>query len=303
MNNKIVRSNILLMGAAIIWGCAFVPQKIGMDVMGPFWFTTIRFGVGTLLIAPLIYVEKVKYSLTWQDWIRGIAIGGILFGGINLQQIALIYASVANTGFITGLYVALVPLLCVFAGQRHGIRLWLGVVLAIIGMYLLSVHGALQVNPGDLLTLLSSFFWAFQVIALSTFGHSIPPIRLAVIQSGTCVVLSFFVAIFAEPISVQMISKAYIPILYGSVMSVAIGFTLQILAQRHIKASHSAIILSTESVIAAFAGWVFLGETLGTKELIGCAFIVVGTLLSQFSPGKSTVPQKQEQKEVQLAEI
>lgn len=283
MKSKTITSNVLLMGAAIIWGCAFVPQKIGMDSIGPFWFTAIRFTIGTILILPLLYLEKGTAKLTSKDWMKGIAVGVILFGGINLQQVALIYASVANTGFITGLYVALVPLLCLFTGQRHGAGLWIGVILAVIGLYLLSVHGALQVNPGDLLTLLSSLFWALQVIALSSFCHSLPPIKLAIIQSGTCLLMSLVLALFVEPISGQMVRDAYIPLLYGSVMSVAVGFTLQILAQRHIKAAHSAIILSTESVIAAVAAWAILGETLGAREILGCILILAGTLIAQFS--------------------
>jgi drug/metabolite transporter (DMT)-like permease len=287
MNTKTVTSNVLLMTAAVIWGCAFVPQKIGMDAIGPLWFTTIRFAVGTLLILPLLYIEKTVAPLSSRDWAKAVCVGIILFGGINLQQVALIYASVANTGFITGLYVALVPLLCLFTGQRHGTGLWIGVSFAVVGLYLLSIHGTLEVNPGDLLTLVSSFFWAFQLIALSSFSHSVPPIRLAIIQSGTCVMLSLLAALIFESVSFEMVKNAYIPLMYGSVMSVAIGFTLQILAQRHIKAAHSAIILSTEAVTAAFAGWVILGETLGAREILGCVFIMIGTLMSQFSPVKS----------------
>ncbi|WP_423203782.1 EamA family transporter [Pseudomonas kribbensis] len=286
MDRKVITSNILLLAAAVIWGCAFVPQKIGMSSIGPFWYTGLRFALGTLLILPFIFFEKNTRPLSWKDWSSGIVIGLILFGGINLQQIALMYASVANTGFITGLYVALVPILCSFFGHRYSSGVWFGVALATMGLYLLSVHGNLSVNPGDLLTLASAFFWAFQVIALSTFGHRLPPIRLAVVQSGTCVVLSLAIAVVSEPISFEMISNAKIPLLYGGVLSVAIGFTLQVLAQRHIKAAHSAIILSIEAVFAAVAGWLILSESLGPKELAGCALILAGTLLSQLSPEK-----------------
>ncbi|MDI2590126.1 DMT family transporter [Pseudomonas sp. N3-W] len=286
MDRKVVTSNMLLLAAAIIWGCAFVPQKIGMSSIGPFWFTGLRFALGTLLIIPLLRFEKIDRTLSWKDWSAGIVIGLILFGGINLQQIALKYASVANTGFITGLYVALVPIVCSFLGHRYSSGVWMGVSMATAGLYLLSVHGNFEINPGDLLTLASAFFWAFQLIALSTFGHRLPSIRLAIVQSGTCAVLSLAIAIVAEPISLNMIYQAGIPLLYGSVLSVAIGFTLQILAQRHIKAAHSAIILSIESVFAAFAGWLILGESLGSKEIIGCALILIGTILSQLSPEK-----------------
>ncbi len=279
-------SNLLLLIAAIIWGCAFVPQKIGMSSIGPFWFTGIRFALGTLLILPLVFFENNTRTLSWKDWSAGIVIGLILFGGINLQQIALKYATVANTGFITGLYVALVPILCSFFGHRYSSGVWTGIVMATAGLYLLSIHGSFDINPGDLLTLASAFFWAFQLIALSTFGHRLPSIRLALVQSGTCAVLSLAIAIVSEPISLDSVSNAGIPLFYGSVLSVAIGFTLQILAQRHIKATHSAIILSIEAVFAAFAGWLILNETLTLKASIGCALILTGTLLAQLSPEK-----------------
>ena len=279
-------SNLLLLIAAIIWGCAFVPQKIGMSSIGPFWFTGIRFALGTLLILPLVFFENNTRTLSWKDWSAGIVIGLILFGGINLQQIALKYATVANTGFITGLYVALVPILCSFFGHRYSSGVWTGIVMATAGLYLLSIHGSFDINPGDLLTLASAFFWAFQLIALSTFGHRLPSIRLALVQSGTCAVLSLAIAVVSEPISLDSVSNAGIPLFYGSVLSVAIGFTLQILAQRHIKATHSAIILSIEAVFAAFAGWLILNETLTLKASIGCALILTGTLLAQLSPEK-----------------
>ncbi|WP_033045943.1 MULTISPECIES: DMT family transporter [Pseudomonas] len=286
MDRKVMMSNLLLLIAAIIWGCAFVPQKIGMSSIGPFWFTGIRFALGTLLILPLVFFENNTRTLSWKDWSAGIVIGLILFGGINLQQIALKYATVANTGFITGLYVALVPILCSFFGHRYSSGVWTGIVMATAGLYLLSIHGSFDINPGDLLTLASAFFWAFQLIALSTFGHRLPSIRLALVQSGTCAVLSLAIAIVSEPISLDSVSNAGIPLFYGSVLSVAIGFTLQILAQRHIKATHSAIILSIEAVFAAFAGWLILNETLTLKASIGCALILTGTLLAQLSPEK-----------------
>jgi len=287
MDRKNFQSSIFLLIAAIIWGCAFVAQKIGMKTIGPFWYTGLRFALGTVLIFPLIFFEKPEHSIVRRDWLSGIGIGLLLFIAINLQQIALIYARVSNTGFITSLYVALVPIICMFSGHRYGIGVWGGAFMATAGLYLLSVHGELQIDPGDFFTLLSAFFWAFQVIALSTYGHGLPPIRMAVTQSATCVVLSLAVAVFREPISLKIISNAGIPLLYGSVMSVAIGFTLQVLAQRHIRAAHTAIILSLESVIAAGAGWLFLHEVIDIRALVGCALILIGTIWAQLSSEKT----------------
>lgn len=284
MNRQTLRANFLLFVAAAIWGSAFVAQKVGMDAIGPFWYTGLRFALGTVIIAPLLFIEKPTRPIVRSDWMTGIGIGLLLFAGINLQQVALIYTTVANTGFITGLYVALVPVICLFWGHRYGAGVWVGVLMALIGLYLLSVRGDFQINPGDLLTLLSAFFWAFQVIALSSSGHCLPPVRLAVTQFSTCVVLSVFVALFREPISLEIIGDAGIPLLYGGIMSVGFGFTIQVVAQRYAHAAHSAIILSLESVVAAFAGWLVLNETLDSRALIGCLLMLAGTIVAQLSP-------------------
>lgn len=284
MNRQVVRANFMLFVAAAIWGSAFVAQKVGMDVIGPFWFTGLRFALGTLMIAPLLLVEKPARQIKRSDWMTGIGIGLLLFVGINLQQVALIYTTVANTGFITGLYVALVPVICLFSGHRYGAGVWVGVAMAIIGLYLLSVRGDFQINPGDLLTMISAVFWAFQVIALSNSGHCLPPVRLAMTQFFTCVVLSVLVALFREPISFAIIGDAGIPLLYGGIMSVGFGFTIQVIAQRYAHAAHSAIILSLESVVAAFTGWLVLNEALDARALIGCALMLAGTIVAQLSP-------------------
>lgn len=284
MNRQVVRANILLFVAAVIWGSAFVAQKVGMEAIGPFWFTGLRFALGTVMIAPLLLIEKPARQLKRSDWMTGIGIGLLLFAGINLQQVALIYTTVANTGFITGLYVALVPVICLFSGHRYGAGVWVGVAMAITGLYLLSVRGDFQINPGDLLTMLSAVFWAFQVIALSSSGHCLPPVRLAMTQFSTCVVLSVLVAVFREPISLAIIGDAGIPLLYGGIMSVGFGFTIQVVAQRYAHAAHSAIILSLESVVAAVTGWLVLNEALDARALIGCALMLAGTIVAQLSP-------------------
>lgn len=284
MNGQIARANLLLLFSAAIWGSAFVAQKVGMESMGPFWFTALRFIIGTLVVVPLLLWEKPVRPLTARDWITGIGIGLLLFAGINLQQVALLYTSVTNSGFITGLYVVLVPIISLAFGYRYGIGVWVGVVMAMAGLYLLSIRGDFSVNPGDMLTLISAGFWAFQVMALSSSGHCLPPIRLAVTQFATCAVLSLLIAVFVEPISFQAISDTAIPLLYGSIMSVGFGFTLQVLAQRHAHAAHSAIILSLESVFAALAGWFFMGDLIDGRILVGCALMLGGTLLAQLSP-------------------
>lgn len=308
MFSQTIRANLLLLCAAAIWGSTFVAQKTAMEHIGPLWYTGLRFLLGLIVILPLLWLEKPARNLTWSDWRIGIGIGLLLFAGINLQQVALIFTSVTNAGFITGLYVVLVPIICTFAGHRYGGGVWLGVGMAVAGLYLLSVHGALEVNFGDVLTLASAFFWAFQVIALSSSGgHGLPPVRLAAAQFATCALLTLVLATILQlteslmaargissaalatvtgPISFAAIGEAGFALLYGGIMSVGFGFTIQVLAQRHAPAAHSAIILSLESVFAALTGWLVLGDILDARVLTGCALMLGGTLLAQLSPSR-----------------
>ncbi len=288
MTGQTLRANLLLLLAAAIWGSTFVAQKTAMQYIGPFWYTGLRFLLGALIILPLLRFEKVTRPLKQRDWVMGIGIGLLLFAGINLQQVALQFTSVTNSGFITGLYVVLVPIICSFLGHRYGMGVWIGVVLAVTGLYLLSVHGTLEVNFGDLLTLASAFFWAVQVIALSNAGHCLPAARLALTQFIVCAVLSLVIAITMEPISIDAIGNASFALLYGGILSVGVGFTIQVFAQRYAAAAHSAIILSLESVFAALTGWLVLQDVLDARILTGCALMLVGTLLAQLSPSSTS---------------
>ncbi len=289
MNRQVAKANILLSIAALIWGSAFVAQKLGMENLGPFWYSALRFLLGTFVVAPLLWRERVAVALTPRDWATGIGIGLLLFSGISLQQVALQYTSLANSGFITGLYVVFVPVLGLFFGQRYGFGVWAGVALAVAGLYLLSIKGGpggFEMNRGDMLTLISAVIWAVHVIALSGFGHCLPPVRLAVTQFATCALLSLLVAAWIEPISLPAIQAAAVPVLYGGILSVGVGFTIQVLAQRHARAAHSAIILSLEAVVAAIAGWLILNEALGVRAIAGCALMLTGTLLAQLAPSR-----------------
>ncbi len=290
MLSQTVRANLLLLLSAAIWGSTFGAQKAAMAHIGPFWYTGLRFLLGAVIVLPLLLREKPERKLEGRDWLVGVGIGLLLCAGINLQQVALILTSVTNAGFITGLYVVLVPLIGIFVGHRYGWGVWLGVALAVIGLYMLSVHGTLAVNYGDLLVLASAFFWAFQVYALSSAGsHCLPPVRLAVTQFLTCAVISLTIAAFIEPISFDAIGNASFGLLWGGILSVGFGFTMQVLAQRFAPATHSAIILSLESVFAALTGWLVMGDVLDARVLSGCGLMLLGTIIAQLTPAKQPV--------------
>ncbi|MBD3308992.1 EamA family transporter, partial [candidate division KSB3 bacterium] len=287
MNTQTLKSNLLLLLTAIIWGFAFVAQRVGMDYVGPFTFNGIRFALGALSLLPLLYVNqrhmRAEITPLKTVLVGGALAGSALFIAVSLQQIGLVYTTAGKAGFITGLYVVIVPLLGLFWRQNTTFGTWLGAVLAAIGLYLLSVTGTFTIAFGDLLVVISAFFWAIHVQLIGWLTRRMDSLKLAFWQFLVCSVLSLITAIFTETITLQSIRDALIPIAYGGLFSVGVAYTLQVVAQRHAHAAHAAIILSLESVFAAVGGWLLLGETLSPRGLIGCALMLSGMLLSQFN--------------------
>jgi drug/metabolite transporter (DMT)-like permease len=281
------KSDSLLMLAAIIWGSAFVAQRVGMSYVGPLTFNGVRFALGTIVLLPLVkwrnQHQRISSSLQRTSlarqglWGGGLA-GLMLFSGATLQQIGLVYTTAGKAGFITGLYVIIVPLMGLFLGHWPGWGGWVGACCAIIGLYLLSVTEAWTFAPGDFWELFGAFFWAAHVLALSWLSPRMERIKLACTQYAVCSILSLLGACFTETITLDGIKGAIIPILYGGVLSVGIAYTLQVVAQRHAPPLHAAIILSLEAVFAALAGWLILGEMLSLRGLIGCVFMFIGML-------------------------
>lgn len=285
---KNTRSNVLLLIAAILWGFAFVAQRAGMAHVGPFTFNGVRFALGSISLVPLILINRKRQTTDESSptHIKTVILGGclagsVLFVGASLQQIGIIYTTAGKAGFITGLYVIIVPILGLFWRQKSDISAWFGAVLATIGLYFLCVTRGFSISHGDLLVLLSAFFWAGHLHIISWLSGRINPIKLAFIQFLICSVLSLVAAVFLETISLQKLLDAAIPILYGGLVSVGIAFTIQVVAQRNAHPTHAAIILSLETVFAVIGGWVVLGERLSRRSLVGCALMLAGILTSQ----------------------
>ncbi|MFZ6048705.1 DMT family transporter [Pseudomonas sp. CR3202] len=289
MRSQALRADILMLITAAIWGAAFVAQRLGMDAIGPFLYTGLRFTLGAIILLPLLLA--LPKPAVRQPLNRGMLLGGLLMGlalslGINLQQVGLLFTSVTNSGFITGLYVIIVPLLGLFLGHRTGMGTWLGACLAVVGMFLLSVGEGFQVASGDWLQLAGACVWGVHVLLVGFFASRYDPIRLSILQFAVCAVVSLILALVLEDIKVDAILQAGPAILYGGVIAVAIGYTLQVVAQRHAIASHAAIILSLEAVFAAIAGALLLDESLHTRGYIGCALMFAGMLVAQLWPQK-----------------
>ncbi|KGF63202.1 DMT family transporter [Pseudomonas lutea] len=292
MPNHALRADLLMLLTALIWGTGFVAQTAGMDHIGPYLFSGLRFALGSLCLVPLILrnasTARVPEPLLNRGMLRaGIIMGLALALGINLQQVGLLFTSVTNSGFITGLYVIVVPLLGLLLGHKTGLGTWLGCLLAVVGMCLLSIGDNFHVASGDWLQLIGAFVWGGHVILVSLFASRHDPIRLAFLQFATCSVVSLLLAVFFEPIALNAIIDAGPALLYGGIVAVGVGYTLQVVAQKHAIASHAAIILSLEAVFAAIAGAWILGEALQLRGYIGCGLMLAGMLLAQLWPKKA----------------
>jgi drug/metabolite transporter (DMT)-like permease len=290
MRTQALRADLLMLLTAIIWGSAFIAQRLGMDSIGPFLYTGLRFALASIALLPLIvWLERRIEHRKPESINPGLVRGGVIMGlaltlGMNLQQVGLLFTSVTNSGFITGLYVIVVPLLGLFLGHKTGLGIWLGAGLAVVGMFLLSVGDSFQVASGDLLQLAGAFVWGVHVLLVGHFATRHDPLQLALIQFAVCAVISLLLAGVFEPIQLTAIGAALPAIAYGGLLGVCVGFTLQVVAQKHAIASHAAIILSLEAVFAAIFGALLLGEALSLKGYFGCALMFSGMLLAQLWP-------------------
>jgi len=286
-----MKSNALLLTTAAIWGFAFVAQRLGMDHVGPYTFNGIRFALGSLSLLPLLLMtangggsSAAGAPSLRQTLLGGIVAGAALFLGASFQQVGLVYTTAGNAGFITGLYVVIVPLMGLLWRQRPDVATWIGAVLAAAGLYLLSVTAAFTIAYGDVLELIGAFFWAGHVHIIGWLSRRIHPLRIAFIQFATCSALSLVAAVLLETMTWHGVRAALVPILYGGLMSVGVAYTLQVVAQKEAHPAHAAIILSLEAVFAALGGWLLLGEVLSLRGMSGCGLMLAGMLLSQTGP-------------------
>jgi len=313
MDTRTFRTDTLLLLTAAIWGFAFVAQRAGMGYVGPFLYNAVRFALGAVSLLPLILLRR---SAARRAFVRehsrteggaalvaplpahppaipriqrlagvgGMIIAGlILFSASSLQQVGIVTTSAGKAGFITGLYVVLVPLVGGLVGRASDAGRWIGAVLAAAGLYFLSVSEQFTVAPGDLLLLLCAVFFAGHVLLIDRISRYIDPIVLSAVQSGVTALLSFAVALIFEPVGLSEVASAWAPLVYGGVMSVGIAYSLQIVAQRTAHPTHAAILLSLEGTFAAIGGFLILGEVLSLRNIAGCALMLAGMLVAQLS--------------------
>jgi drug/metabolite transporter (DMT)-like permease len=284
-----MRNDLLLLLTAAIWGFAFVAQRAGMDAIGPFTYNGIRFVLGVLSLLPvLVFMRRKAPKPARQTGNRGLYLWGtfagvVLFAGSSLQQVGIVYTTAGKAGFITGLYVVLVPMIGAFLGTRSGIFRWVGAICAAAGLYFLSMRGDFTLGRGDFLVFLCAFFFALHVLILSAISPRFDPVVLSIFQYGVCALLSLAVAGVTEVISAAAVLSVWLPIAYGGVFSVGIAYSLQVVAQKRAHPTHAAIILSLEGLFAAAGGFILLGERFSGREILGGIFMLTGMIVSQFT--------------------
>ncbi len=292
LREKPFQASILLFLTAVIWGGGFIAQRLAMRQVGPYLFNGFRFLLGAATLIPVMLIRGRRLSsvhVTWDKTIKvGIASGFFLFFGATFQQLGLVYTTAGKAGFITGLYILIVPLMGMIWGDRTPLQTWFGAVLAVGGLYFLSMTSGFKFAPGDGFVLVGAFFWAGQIQLLAKYAPHMNAIRLSFVQALFASLTSFGVGLIWETFDAAALAAAFWPIIYGGVISIGVAYTMQVIAQQITKPTTAAILLSLESVFAAFWGWIFLKEILSPRALVGSALILTGIVLSQIRVGSKT---------------
>ena len=301
MNKTQVRNSFLLLLTAIIWGSAFVAQSVGMEHVEPFTFTFTRSIIGGVVLIPVIFVlrktsilksdqtdvtKKIK-GITKYEWLGGICCGIALCAASNFQQIGMLHTTVGKAGFITALYVVIVPILGLFLRKRVPALIWFCVVLSVAGLYLLCMpKGAFSLAQGDVLVLICALLFSFHILIIDYFSPKGDGVVISCIQFFVCGILSGIIMLFVENPTFANIMDAKWSILYAGALSSGVAYTLQVVAQKGVNPTVASLILCLESVVAVLAGWIILGDKLTSRELAGCILMFVAIVLAQLPTPK-----------------
>ena len=285
----LARSNMLLLLTAVIWGSSFIFQKMAMDTMDPFIYNALRFFLAALCLIPIRYIRRGNIDIMDSSDKKHMLIGSLLAGTVlyiaaAFQQIGLELTTVSNAGFITGLYILFVPLIGITLGHRYGKGIWVAILIACAGLYLVSGMTGFYLQKGDLFILISAFFWGSHLIIIDHVSNRHHPIVFAIRQFIVCGVLSMITAIALDERLLITDGIEWFYIFINGFLAIALGYTFQIVGQKITPPSQAALIFSTEAIFAALTGYFFLNEILGPMALLGCALMLGGSLMAQFYP-------------------
>lgn len=293
---KNLKNNFLLVLTALIWGCAFVAQSVGVEYVGPFTMNSVRTLLGGLTLLPVIFVldriknkEKSTETISEEErkkerrmlLLGGVCCGCLLAVASSVQQIGIMYTSAGKAGFITALYILIVPILGLVIGKKVGLKVWIGVGLAAVGMYCLCITEGFSIGMGDVLILICAVVFSFHILAIDYFAPKVDGVKMACIQFWVCGILCAIPMFLTEEPQISQILAAWMPIAYAGVLSCGVAYTLQIVAQKNVEPTVASLLLSLESVFAVLAGAVILHERLSAKETIGCGLVFIAIILAQ----------------------
>lgn len=273
-----------------IWGMAFIAQSVGMETIGPFTFQAIRCMLGVIFLFLVTFFFDWKIGMRaslqkWKNkklWISGIICGTALFAATSLQQVGLVYTAPGKAGFLTAMYIVLVPVLGIFVHRKPGINAVVSVLLALVGLYLLSFTDMGSINIGDILLTGCALAFAVQILLIDRFAPDLDGLRLNCVQSLVVSLLSVpCIFLNRETVGLQTILDCWLPLGFAGVLSMGVGYSMQIIGQKRLEPTAASLIMSLESVFAALGGWLILHNTMTPSELTGCTLVFAGVIVSQ----------------------
>ena len=293
-SEKKILGFFLLFLTALIWGVAFVAQSVGMDHIGPYTFNTGRLLLGALVTMPWAIMELKKqknaeeerevYIKKRNSSVIGAAFCAVVFFlAVNLQQFALIGSSVANVSFITTLYILIIPIIGMFLGKKHGLSIWIAIAIAVVGMYLLCIKEGLVLEMGDILAFICAVMFALQILIVDHYVPKSYVIVLSCAQNLFAGLISLVFMLIFEGVNLEGIKTVWLPLAYTGILSTGLAYTTQMLGQKYLKPTVASLIMSLESVIAAIAAWLIIGQALSLREMLGCALVFVGVIIAQIN--------------------
>ena len=282
------KNAIILFLTAFIWGTAFVAQSVGMDYLEPFTFNGIRSFIGAIALLPCIAILN-KVNPTAKDavgtkkdlLIGGVCCGVLLFAASSLQQVGIQYTSAGKAGFITAFYIVLVPVMGIFVKKKTGWKVWLAVLMAIVGLYFLCIKEGFSIGKGDIYIFLCAIVFSLHILVIDYFSPKVDGVKMSCIQFFVVGILSLPLMFTIETPQMGNVMASWVPILYAGVMSCGVAYTLQIIGQKNVNPTIASLILSLESCISVLAGWAILGEKLAAREFFGCVLMLVAIVLAQ----------------------
>ena len=304
MKNQL-KGTLCLLICTMIWGTAFIAQSVGMELIGPFTFQACRCFLAVFFLFPVATLFGMRGSSfresmrRWQDPVlikSGLICGGILFIAASLQQIGLVYTDAGKAGFITAMYIVMVPFLGLFFRKKPAANAIVSVVIAVVGLYLLSCAGVSHINIGDIFLLGGALGFAIQITAVDRYARSVDGLRLNCLQCMMIAVLSVPFMCLTESVNVVNLARCWFPLAFAGILSMGVAYSLQIIGQKTVEPTAASLLMSLESVFAALGGWLVLHESMNAREITGCALVFSAVILSQIPmkkrSGLSRVPQE-----------